>query len=365
MRLLADHDAASLAAEFSAVGAAASNAKRVLRAFYETGGDVPLDVAQIGKPALRWLAAQTPLVRSTVRQRTIAGDGTTKLLVEFPPREPGVSPSAVECVMMPTHRQDRTMACVSSQVGCAMGCDFCASTKGGLERDLSAGEITEQFLHLTRLARADGRRITSVVFMGMGEPMHNLDSVIGAIRRIADTDLGGVGWRQVTVSTVGVVPGIDRLAESGLNCCLALSLHAPDDATRARLVPMNRRYKVADILAAARRYYDRTGRIVTIEYCLLAGVNDTDAQADELARLLDGFRAHVNLIPYNPIGVGVSGVAYERPSQERVLRFLARLRDAGVVAHIRKTRGDDVAAACGQLREREALQQLRLIPAKP
>jgi len=178
-----------------------------------------------------------------------------------------------------------------------MGCDFCASTRGGLERNLSAGEIVEQFLHLRREAAGLGRRLLSLVFMGMGEPMHNLDNVLPALRRIADADLGGLGWRQVTVSTVGVVPGIDRLAKADLNVHLALSLHAPDDETRSRLVPANRRYPVAEIIAAAKRFLEATGRIPTIEYCLLAGVNDSDAHASALGRLLAGFRTHVNLIP--------------------------------------------------------------------
>jgi len=167
--------------------------------------------------------------------------------------------------------------------------------------------------------------------------------VLGAIRRIADPDLGGLGWRQVTVSTVGVVPGIDRLADADLNVHLALSLHAPDDATRAKLVPANRRYPVAEIIAAAKRFYERTGRVVTIEYCLLAGVNDSDEHARALA--------HVNVIPYNPIGVGVSGARYQRPGHDGVIRFLTVLRDGGAVAHARETRGDDVFAACGQLRQ--------------
>jgi 23S rRNA (adenine2503-C2)-methyltransferase len=181
--------------------------------------------------------------------------------------------------------------------------------------------------------------------------MHNLDNVMAAIRRIADSDMGGLGWRQITVSTVGVVPGIDRLAAADLNVHLALSLHAPDDATRSRLVPANRRYPVADIIAAAKRFQTRTGRIVTIEYCLLDGVNDSPSHARALADLLAGFRAHVNLIPYNPIGPGVSGAAYGRPSRERVMQFLNMVRDRGAVAHVRATRGDDVNAACGQLRE--------------
>jgi len=252
---------------------------------------------------------------------------------------------------MPAHRVDRAAGCVSSQIGCAMGCDFCASTRGGLERDLTAGEIAEQYLYLKSEAARTGRRLTSLVFMGMGEPMHNLDHVMDAIRRIADSDMGGLGWRQITVSTVGVVPGIDRLAAADLNVHLALSLHAPDDATRSRLVPANRRYPVAEVVAAAKRFHARTGRIVTIEYCLLDNVNDSPSHARALADLLAGFRAHVNLIPYNPIGPGVSGVTYGRPPRECVMRFLAAVREAGAVAHVRATRGDDVNAACGQLRE--------------
>jgi 23S rRNA (adenine2503-C2)-methyltransferase len=232
-----------------------------------------------------------------------------------------------------------------------MGCDFCASTRRGLERSLSAGEIVEQFLHLRAAAATAGRRLTSLVFMGMGEPLLNLPNVLDAIKRIAGPEMGALGWRQVTVSTVGIVPGIDALAAADLNVHLALSLHAPDDVTRATLVPMNRRYPVAEILSAARRFHARSGRVVTIEYCMLSGVNDTDDHADMLARLMEGFRAHVNLIPYNPIGAGLSGKTYGRPSRERVTAFLTRLREAGVVAHARDTRGDDVNAACGQLRE--------------
>ena len=180
-----------------------------------------------------------------------------------------------------------------------------------------------------------------------------------AIRRIADPDLGGLGWRQVTVSTVGVVPGIERLADADLNVHLAVSLHAPDDETRSRLVPANRRWTVEEIVGAAKRFHERTGRVVTMEYCLLAGVNDSGAHAAALAALLGGFRAHVNLIPYNAIGEGLSGAVYARPSRERMIGFLNALRDAGTVAHFRDTRGDDVNAACGQLRETAQAAQKR------
>jgi 23S rRNA (adenine2503-C2)-methyltransferase len=245
-----------------------------------------------------------------------------------------------------------------------MGCDFCASTKAGVERDLTAGEIVEQFLWLRHEALKLGRRMQTIVFMGMGEPLMNYDNVVAAIRRIAGEDLGAVGWRHVTLSTVGIVPGIDRLREENLGMQLAVSLHAPDDDTRAAIVPTGRRYKVADILDAVHRYQRASRRIATIEYTLLEGVNDSDAQAELLAERLNRInpgttghrddRMHVNLIPYNAIGPGVSGRAYRRPSQERMDRFIEILRERGVVAHFRRTRGDDIEGACGQLRERVA-----------
>lgn len=345
MLSLPEHDLRSLSDLIAGWGFKPGHAERILREFYRASGQPDLDSLNIGNELKRRLA-EIPARRSHLMMTDRAADGTTKFLVAF---DRG---GAAEAVLMPAHRPDRSAGCVSSQIGCAMGCDFCASTKAGLERNLDAGEIVEQFLHLRAAAVAGGRRLTSLVFMGMGEPMHNLDAVLGAIRRIADPDLGGLGWRQVTVSTVGVVPGIERLADADLNVHLALSLHAPDDVTRDRLVPANRRYPLGDILTAARRFQARTGRVVTIEYCLLAGVNDADEQARALAALLHGFRAHVNVIPYNPIGPGLSGATYARPSPERVVRFLTLLRDGGAVAHSRATRGDDVAAACGQLRRR-------------
>ncbi len=174
--------------------------------------------------------------------------------------------------------------------------------------------------------------------------------MIDAIRIIAEPDLGGLGWRQVTVSTVGIVPGIDRLADADLNVHLAISLHAPDDATRRRIIPTGRKFTVSDIMAAADRFYAKTGRIVTIEYTLLAGVNDTPDHARLLAELCRNRRMHVNLIPYNDTGPGVSGAAYRRPSHEAIYDFQRILREAWVVTHIRRTRGDDTDAACGQLR---------------
>jgi 23S rRNA (adenine2503-C2)-methyltransferase len=219
----------------------------------------------------------------------------------------------------------------------------------------------EQFLWLRAEALRYGRHLATLVFMGMGEPLLNYENVIAAIRRIAGEELGALGWRQVTVSTVGIVPGIERLREERLGVQLAVSLHAPDDETRASIVPAGRKYRVAEIVEASRRYQESSGRVVNIEYCLLRGVNDSDEQAELLASLLAGLGMHVNLIPYNAIGTGVSGRVYERPSAERMERFLEILRSRGVVAHFRRTRGEEIEGACGQLRERELpIADLRL-----
>ena len=345
MPALSDLDLPALQTELQRHECPQAHARTLLRNYYDNHGQVDFRQLLVGKRVEALIGRTLPQRQSSIITRSISADGTTKLLIEF------TAGGAVETVLMPGYRADRAAGCVSSQIGCAMGCDFCASTKRGLQRSLSAGEIVEQFLHLRREAAGLNRRVTSLVFMGMGEPLLNLDNVIAAIKLIAGAETGALGWRQITVSTVGIVPGIDALAAADLNVHLALSLHAPDDATRARLVPMNRRYPVADILAAARRFHERTGRIVTIEYCMLAGVNDTDEQAHLLADLLADFRAHVNLIPYNPIGAGLTGKIYERPSRQRLAAFLTILRSAGIVTHARDTRGDDVNAACGQLRE--------------
>jgi 23S rRNA (adenine2503-C2)-methyltransferase len=341
---LLDFNVETFSAELVRIGDNPAHARRILRTYY-AGGDIEgLPILKSLRARLAGDYAERP---SSMMARHVSGDGTVKLLLGF------AAGGTAEAVLMPTFRPDIAAGCVSSQIGCAMGCDFCASTKAGLERNLTASEIADQFLRLREESIASSRRLKTLVFMGMGEPMHNLDAVMAAIERIAHGDMGGLGWRQVTVSTVGIVPGIDRLADSGLGVQLALSLHAADDATRAKIVPSNRRYPVRDIIDAAKRYDAVTGRVINVEYCMLGGVNDSDEQARLLAELLTGFRAHVNLIPYNPIGVGVSGVVYVRPTPSRVTAFLDILRGRGVVTHVRMTRGDDVSAACGQLRQRQ------------
>jgi len=344
-RCLSDFTVAELEALLSTWGAKTSHAQRMLRSFWNSGGRV--DPVELRLPAAlqQRMQAELPLLSTRVLTRSVSADGTIKLLL-------GLSDGAsIETVLMTTPHADRAAGCVSSQVGCAMGCDFCASTRRGFERNLSVGEIVAQFLHLRREALASNRRLATLVFMGMGEPLLNYDNVVEAIRRIAGEELGGFGGKQISVSTVGIVPAMLELAKADLNVTLAVSLHAPDDETRAKIVPMNRRYPVDEIMAATRNFHATTGRITNIEYCMLDGVNDSDAHAQRLVELIAGLRTHVNLIPYNAIGSGLSGVIYRQPPRERMASFLQIVRQGGVASHFRQTRGDDVNAACGQLRE--------------
>ncbi|KAB2673543.1 MAG: 23S rRNA (adenine(2503)-C(2))-methyltransferase RlmN [Verrucomicrobia bacterium] len=345
---LADFEPADLARRFADWGFKPSHAARLLRAYY--GGHDARDDAAVRLPRGLDERLQAELAPSaaSLAARQVAADGTTKLLLRLGDGR------TVESVLMPDFRRDRAAGCLSSQVGCAMGCDFCATTKTGFERNLTAGEMVGQFVALRREAHAAGRTLRTLVFMGMGEPLLNLDAVLVAVRRIADNALGGVGWRGITVSTVGIVPGIDALASTGLNIHLAVSLHAPDDATRGRLLPMGRRHSIADILAAADRFQARRGRPVTIQYCLLAGVNDSPEHARLLVGLLAARRMHVNLLRYNSTGLSLRGIDYQ-PSLPAVADAFAGILSAhGIVVHFRRSRGPDIDAACGQLRRREA-----------
>jgi len=254
---------------------------------------------------------------------------------------------AVETVLM--EYPGRATVCVSSQAGCAMACGFCATGQAGFDRNLTVGEIVEQVVRASALARARGRRLSNVVFMGMGEPMANYDRVWPAVCRLHD-DLG-LSARHLTVSTVGIVPGIRRLAGEALPVNLAVSLHAADDELRDRLVPINRRYPLADLVAACREWRDARNRRLSFEWALIDGVNDRRADADRLAALARPLGAHVNLIPLNPTpgwptrGTPVPGIA----------AFRDRLAGAGVNATVRRNRGVGIDAACGQLAGKVAL----------
>jgi 23S rRNA (adenine2503-C2)-methyltransferase len=241
--------------------------------------------------------------------------------------------------------RERHTLCISSQAGCAVGCPFCATGELGAGRDLEVAEIVDQARHAQRRLAADGRHLTNVVFMGMGEPLLNLDRVLAAVEALNDPRRFGLGARHITVSTSGVVPGIRRLTALGPQFTLAISLHAARDALRDVLVPLNRRWPVADVVAAAREHARATGRRITYETTMIGGVNDTDLDARAMADLLRGDHAHVNLIPMNP----VAHTPWTASAMPVIERFAATLREAGISTTIRRNRGQEVGAACGQL----------------
>ncbi|MFO7591759.1 MAG: 23S rRNA (adenine(2503)-C(2))-methyltransferase RlmN [Acidimicrobiia bacterium] len=286
------------------------------------------------------LAEALPLGLASVVEATSSDELTTKWLFAA-----GADSAQVETVLM--RSADRASVCVSSQAGCAMGCTFCATGQAGLERHLDVGEIVEQAV---RAALASPQRVTNVVFMGMGEPLANYDPVWAAVERIHGAL--GLSARKITISTVGVVPGMRRLAEEDLPVTLAVSLHAPNDELRSQLVPLNRRYPIADILDAAAEVAGSRGRRVTFEYACIAGTNDSPALGRSLGRLLRAWPgvggAHVNLIPLN----STDEFGGRAASPRRIKDFAAELEAAGVRTTVRRNRGVDIDAACGQLRTR-------------
>ncbi len=283
----------------------------------------------------QWRAelANIPIGRSTEHYRSVASDGTIKYLLRLDDGQ------IVETVGIPT--DNRLTVCVSTQVGCPMACDFCATGKGGFKRNLTRSEIVDQVLTVQEDFQ---RRVSNIVFMGMGEPLLNLDNVLGAIHSI-NKDIG-IGQRNLTVSTVGIRNRIRQFAQNNLQVTLAVSLHAPNQALRTQLIPSAHSYPIDDLLAECREYVEITGRRATFEYILLAGVNDLPEHALELSRRLRGFQSHVNLIPYNPI----SEVDYQRPKTERINNFVKVLKDKHIAVSVRYSRGLEADAACGQLR---------------
>ena len=288
------------------------------------------------------LAAEFRIWTTRMAEHCTSDDGTEKLLLEL------ADGQRIECVLLRDDRQHRTI-CISTQVGCAMGCVFCASGLDGVVRNLTAGEIIEQMLRLARLL-PEAERLSHVVVMGMGEPLANLDRLLPALGAATDPDGLGIGARRITISTVGLPAALGRLAEQDCPYHLAVSLHAPDDALRNELVPAGRKVGIAAILAAADHYFEATGRRVTFEYVLLSQVNDRPRHARKLAALLAGRAALVNVIPYNP----VAGLPYQTPAPQDTARFVEILQSAGVTVKIRYRKGDRIDAACGQLRRRAA-----------
>jgi len=254
----------------------------------------------------------------------------------------------------------RATVCVSSQAGCAMGCDFCATGQGGFERNLTAGEVLAQIVAFAReQADTGGRPLTNVVFMGMGEPMANYRNVWRAVETLTGPDGMRMGARHITISTVGLVPGIRRLAEERLQVGLAVSLHAPDQELRERLISTAHRYPIDEIVAACRDYVAKTNRRVTFEYCLMDRINDAPEQARAVGAMLRGMLCHVNLIPVNPTPDG----AYRRPPRARTLAFQRELEGMGVACTVRVEKGVEISAACGQLRGERASLELVDAPA--
>ncbi len=250
----------------------------------------------------------------------------------------------VEAVLM-EHYGDRTTVCISSQAGCAFACAFCATGQGGFNRNLTAAEIFEQALFFARTLAGRKKRITNVVFMGMGEPFHNYEAVMDAVALLNDPTGFGLGHRHITISTVGLVDKIDRFSDERVQVNLAISLHAPNDELRSRLMPVNRRFPLAELMAACERHVQKTNRKVFFEYVMLAGINDADECARELAALMTGRLYHVNLIPYNTTPDG----PYAATDNARIWDFAAILDAAGVPVTVRQNMGRDIAAACGQL----------------
>lgn len=284
--------------------------------------------------ALRQKLAQcASFTRSRVLKKSESPDGTVKYLLELSDSR------TIESVLLPY--EDRVSVCVSTQVGCAADCSFCATAISGLERSLTAGEIVDQIL---TLQEDGGRRITNVVFMGMGEPLLNYANTLKAIH-ILNKEVG-IAMRKITVSTVGIIPFIRKLMDEKLQLTLAISLHAPNDELRQQIMPLTRKYPLQDLIAVLKHYTEVTGRRITFEYLLLDQVNDSPAHAKQLVGLISGMLANVNLIAYNE----VIGKSYRRPARERVEAFRRVLEDAGIETTERFERGHAISAACGQLR---------------
>jgi 23S rRNA (adenine2503-C2)-methyltransferase len=334
---------AALQAFLVELGEKPYRALQLMKWIYHQGVDDFALMTDVGRALREKLTARAEIRAPEVASEHLSADGTRKWLVRV------TGGSCVETVFIP--EDGRGTLCVSSQVGCALDCSFCSTGKQGFQRDLSAAEIIGQVWIAARafgLPKKGGqRRITNVVLMGMGEPLLNFDNVVAATDLMLDDFAYGISKRRVTLSTAGVVPALERLGSLS-EVSLAVSLHAPNDALRDQLVPINRRYPIRQLLATARAYLDAqsdTKRVVTIEYTLIHGVNDRLEHAHELARLLEDYPCKINLIPFNPF----PGSDYQRPSRNAVSRFWNVLTEAGLRVTVRSTRGDDIDAACGQL----------------
>ncbi len=329
---------AELAAWLESQGQPAFRARQLFEWVYRKSASSFDQMTNLSKD-LRAKLAETfvfPLIKQVNTIQSDEGE-TVKFLWELPDGQ------RVESVLICS--EDRRTVCVSCQVGCPARCAFCASGKEGLLRNLTPAEIIEQVLSIHHFLQTRGERVSHVVFMGMGEPMENYEAVVQAIARFNDPECLGISQRRITVSTVGVIEGIERLAGEGLQVNLVLSLHAPNQDLRKKIIPYSRKYELGRILTAMDYYAQKTKRDITYEYTLLAGLNDQVEHAEELATLLAGKQCTVNLIPYNPI----EKVRFQRPQKEQIELFRDKLESRGIRTTWRYTKGKDIAAACGQL----------------
>lgn len=334
---------AALAAWLSERGEPAYRARQIRRHAARTDAagwsdltDLPLKLRDDLGRSFRWSSVEL------IAEQASADGETRKALLALKDGH------RIETVLMP-HHGARNSVCISTQAGCPMACAFCATGEMGLIRNLTAGEIVDQVRHWQRTLAAEGDRVSHVVYMGMGEPLNNYDATIESARTLMDPEAFGISPRRITISTCGIVPKMDALAGEGVPLNLAVSLHAPVDAVRTAIMPINRKWGVEEVLAASARYVKRTKRRVTFEYILLGGVNDSAETARTLAERITAHMrassAHVNLIPYNP---GPGG--FRRPTVDVMERFARILEDAGITATVRISKGQDIAAACGQLK---------------
>ena len=322
---------------FTSWGEPPYRAKQVREWVYDRGVTRFDEMTNLPKALRQRLEDETTLGTLDLAVEKQSSDGTVKRLWKLSDGQ------LVESVLMP-YRDGRRTACISSQAGCAMGCVFCATGQMGFARHLSSSEIFQQAAVFAGELKESGERLSNVVLMGMGEPFHNYDAVLVAIRRMMG-ELG-IGARHITVSTVGLVPQIRRFAQEGLQVGLAISLHAATDEARGALLPVNRKWPIAELIDACREYVDATGRRVSFEWALIAGKTDTSQEAHALGRLLRGLNCHVNLIPLNPTG-GYDGVPTDAPEAQQ---FVSILQSHGVPATVRVRRGIDIEAGCGQLK---------------
>lgn len=340
---LLDLDGAALAAWFAARGEKGFRAQQVKKWLHQNCAGDFASMTNLAASLRAGLVRDAEIVAPPLISDRIAGDGTRKWLFDVG------NGNAIEAVFIP--EEERGTLCISTQAGCAVDCAFCSTGKQGFSRNLGVAEIISQLWVANRMLRGPGalRPITNVVFMGMGEPLLNFEHTLAALRLMLDDNAYGLSRRRVTVSTSGVVPMIDRLAAE-CPVALAVSLHAPNDGLRDTLVPLNRKYPLRELMAACRRYVPHAPRdFVTFEYIMLEGVNDSPAQARELVELTREVPCKFNLIPFNPFSVAAGPITLRRSSSERISAFAAVLAQAGLVVTTRKTRGDDIDAACGQL----------------